>query len=87
MKSIRLAGAVVAVALCTPAIAAHNNPWATETDAVLAKNHDENQAQSIDTPGTDEMRGNVVQNVNDKAGSGTGGGAGSGAPSRGQGEG
>lgn len=50
------AGLLVALSL-TAAEAAHNNPWATADDAVLSKNHDDNQSRSLDRPGEDEMKG------------------------------
>lgn len=80
MKNILFAGFVSVFALITPAFAAHNNPWATSTDELLAKKHDDNQRQSADTPGTDEMRGDMAQSGRDRAGyrnGGSGGGAGS----------
>lgn len=86
MKSgLKLALGLIAVAAtASPAMASHANPWATDDDTVLAKNHDENQAKSIDTPGEDEMRGKLVRNAygklggNDRGKSTLGGGAKSG---------
>lgn len=86
MKNIFLAGFVSAFALVSPAFAAHNNPWASATDDLLAKKHDDNQSQSADTPGTDEMRGDMVQSGSDRTGyrnAGSGGGAGSKGKTRG----
>jgi len=77
MKTLALWLAVSA-AVISPAFAAHNNPWAKSEDTVLAKDHDENQEQSIDTVGEDEMLGNLVQNVSSSAGDGDGGGDGGG---------
>ncbi|MGO4916932.1 hypothetical protein [Pseudogemmobacter sp. W21_MBD1_M6] len=67
-----------------PTFASHNNPWATPDDTVQAKNHDVNQEQSIDTPGEDEMLGDMIQNAtrgpsnSSKGGGETGGGHGGG---------
>lgn len=46
--------------------AGHANPWATEDDVLLMQNHEENLAQSIDTPGEDEMLGVMVQEAHGK---------------------
>lgn len=62
MKQLAV-GAVLAVMAATPLFADHNNPWATPEDTLLAKNHDENQEQSIGTPGEDEMHGVMVQDA------------------------
>lgn len=89
MKDKLLAGILFTVASVSPVMAAHNNPWATSTDVVLAKNHDENQVQSEDTPGTDEMRGTMEQSANGRTGGGTGsagsGGTGTGGAGHGGG--
>ncbi len=45
--------------LGTPSLAAHNNPWASEGDVLLSRNHDDNQLKSVGTPGQDEMRGEM----------------------------
>lgn len=82
MRQSLLTGLVLAVALVSPAVAGHNNPWATSTDVILSKNHDDNQVQSVDTPGEDEMNGTMVQSAHGK----TGGAASGGAPG-GQGQG
>ena len=71
MKKIIIA--IAALALAGPAMASHNNPWAEEGDVLLAKNHEQNQAKSIGTPGEDEMKGEMHQNVSDNAGGGFGG--------------
>lgn len=65
-------GFIVSVAMTGQVFAAHNNPWATDLTTVLGKNHDTNQAQSEGTPGQDEMRGNMNQNVSPNAGGGYG---------------
>ncbi len=63
----RFTAATVAIAfIAAPAFASHNNPWATEDDTVLAQYHEVNQAQSIDTPGEDEMLGVMVRKANGK---------------------
>lgn len=46
--------------------AGHANPWATEEDDLLMQNHEENLAQSVDTPGEDEMLGVMVQSAHGK---------------------
>lgn len=60
MKKLAIA-ITLAVFAATPALAAHNNPWAASEDTVLGKNHDANQEQSAGTPGEDEMRGDMAQ--------------------------
>jgi hypothetical protein len=65
----------MALAVALPASAAHNNPWATPEDDVLAKNHDANQEQSIGTPGEDEMRGTMDRNMTSDPGNRGMGGA------------
>lgn len=80
MKIIALSLSL-AVLTGSPALAAHNNPWATPEDTLLAQNHDENQLASVGTPGEDEMRGVMVQNANQTggtAGQGDGGQGGGG---------
>jgi hypothetical protein len=57
---MRLPLSLAALALAlggTPALAAHNNPWAGAEDSVDAQFHDDNQERSADTPGSDEMHG------------------------------
>jgi uncharacterized membrane protein YgcG len=77
-NSILIVAAVIAVATGTVVSADHNNPWATAGDIVLSKNHDSNQLKSLDTPGEDEMRGNMNQNGASKTGGNRGsGGSGS----------
>ncbi|WP_372922765.1 hypothetical protein [Roseovarius sp.] len=74
-------GLVLSILTTAPALAAHNNPWATPEDTVLGKNHDANQEQSMGRPGEDEMRGDMMQTDNgatERGGSGRGSG-GSGA--------
>ncbi|WP_420395200.1 hypothetical protein [Nioella sp.] len=68
MKIIALSLSL-AVLTGSQALAAHNNPWATPEDTLLAQNHDENQQASVSTPGEDEMRGVMVQNANRTGGS------------------
>lgn len=58
--------ALSALLLGSAAMAGHNTPWASEDDSVLSQDHEENLAQSIDTPGEDEMLGNMVQNARGK---------------------
>ncbi len=48
------------------AFAGHANPWAGEDDVVLSQYHEENLAQSEDTPGEDEMLGVMVQKARGK---------------------
>jgi len=67
MKS-SLCLACLMAALSGPALADHANPWATEDDVVQSKNHDANQAGSIDTPGEDEMRGKMTRSAHGKLG-------------------
>jgi hypothetical protein len=62
MKQLAV-GAALAVIAATPVLADHNNPWATPEDTLLAQNHDDNQEQSVGTPGEDEMRGVMVQDA------------------------
>ncbi|TCS67559.1 hypothetical protein EDD52_101661 [Primorskyibacter sedentarius] len=52
--------------LAAPAFADHANPWAGEGDTVLSRNHDANQAKSVNTPGQDEMRGKMEQRARGK---------------------
>lgn len=80
MKKIALSVALVSLSV-SPVLAAHNNPWAGADDTVLAKNHDGNQEKSIGTPGEDEMRGQMNQNVNSNAGGSSVGGTSSGGSS------
>jgi len=62
---------VVILLVASSAQAAHNNPWATPEDDVLAKNHEQNQEKSIGTPEQDEMRGIMNQNARGKLDSST----------------
>ena len=55
-----------ALLLGSAAIAGHNNPWASEDDSILSQYHEENLAQSVDTPGEDEMLGVMEQNARGK---------------------
>ncbi|KEO54490.1 hypothetical protein [Thioclava pacifica] len=85
------------VALSSSAVwAGHANPWATEEDDLLMQYHEENLAQSIDTPGEDEMLGVMVREAHGKldglaggsnGGAGDGSGDGSGGGSKGGGKG
>ncbi|MFA8442091.1 hypothetical protein [Yoonia sp.] len=72
MKRIVL-GLVLASLAAAPAIAAHNNPWADAEDTILGKNHDDFQERSIDTPGEDEMNGDMTLSAGSRAGGGYGG--------------
>ncbi|MHC0053694.1 hypothetical protein [Actibacterium sp. D379-3] len=60
MKKLTLSLALAALT-ASPALAGHANPWADEDDTLLMQNHEENLAQSVDTPGEDEMLGEMVQ--------------------------
>ena len=87
MKTILL-GVVFSSLAAVSALAAHNNPWAGSDDTVLAKEHDANQEKSLDTPGEDQMRGALNQNVSPKAGGGrsnAASGSGAGQPGGGNG--
>ena len=78
MKSITatcIPAALMALTVALPASAAHNNPWATPEDDVLAKNHDANQKQSVGTPGQDEMQGTMDRNMTSDPGNRGMGGA------------
>jgi hypothetical protein len=75
MTKTLLTLAAILGSLAAPAVADHANPWASDTDTVLSKNHDTNQARSADTPGEDEMRGAMKQTAHGKL-DGVAGGAG-----------
>ena len=60
------AAALLALVTALPALAGHANPWATDEDSVNNQNHEENQEQSIDTPGEDEMLGTMVREAHGK---------------------
>lgn len=66
MRILALSASLVAILITGPAIAGHNNPWATPDDDLLMQYHDENLEQSVDTPGEDEMLGIMVQNASGK---------------------
>jgi hypothetical protein len=66
MKTKTAAGILFAICAVTPAMAGHNNPWATQDDTILSQNHDTNLLQSLDTPGEDEMLGVMVRNARGK---------------------
>lgn len=72
MKKIALAIALASV-VTSPAVAAHNNPWATTQDTILGKKHDENQEKSVGKPGQDQMQGTMAQNGSANVGGGFGG--------------
>ena len=72
MKKIALAFALVSV-VASPAVAAHNNPWATTQDTILGKKHDENQEKSVGKPGHDQMQGTMAQKGSGTVGGGFGG--------------
>jgi len=78
MRILALSASLVAILITGPAIAGHNNPWATPDDDLLMQYHDENLEQSVATPGEDEMLGIMNQNARGKLDatltSGTGGG-------------
>lgn len=65
---------ILLTAACGQAIAAHANSWADGEDAVLSANHDENQEQSIGTPGADEMNGAMTRGAHGKNGTTPNGG-------------
>jgi hypothetical protein len=79
MKTKTAAGILLALCTVTPAMAGHNNPWATDTDTILSQNHETNLLQSLDTPGEDEMLGVMVQNARGKLDGLSGGQRGKGA--------
>ncbi len=56
-----------------PAFAGHNNPWTDDLSILNQQFHDTNQLQSLDTPGEDEMRGEMERNASGKLESGLGG--------------
>ena len=60
----------IAILICstmaTPIFAAHANPWMEDGDSVLMQYHEENLAQSVDTPGEDEMNGTQVGSAHGK---------------------
>ncbi|MDP5335770.1 MAG: hypothetical protein NWT12_00645 [Paracoccaceae bacterium] len=66
MKTKTAAGILLAICAVTPAMAGHNNPWATQDDTILSQNHDTNLLQSVDTPGEDEMLGVMVRSARGK---------------------
>lgn len=84
---IKTLGLAAAAALYAGTLwAGHANPWATEDDVLLMQNHEENLAQSIDTPGEDEILGVMVQSAHGKldglaggSNGSTGGGSGDGS--------
>jgi hypothetical protein len=57
---------VVASLSASPLVAGHANPWATDEDNLEMQYHEENLAQSEDTPGEDEMLGVMVQSARGK---------------------
>ena len=65
MKKLFIAAVVTSVA-GSPLIAGHANPWATDEDDLDMQYHEENLAQSEDTPGEDEMLGVMVQSARGK---------------------
>ncbi|MCI2399108.1 hypothetical protein [Aliiroseovarius subalbicans] len=65
MKNLFLSSAVVSL-IASPLFAGHANPWASENDAINSQFHEINLAQSVDTPGEDEMLGNMVQTARGK---------------------
>lgn len=66
MRIMALSASLVAILITGPAVAGHNNPWATPDDDLLMQYHDENLEQSVDTPGEDEMLGIMIQNASGK---------------------
>ncbi len=67
MKKLLLAVVVTGLA-ASPLVAGHANPWATDEDVLQMQFHDENLAQSEETPGEDEMRGVMVRSAHGKLG-------------------
>ncbi|ANT62291.1 hypothetical protein AYJ57_17870 [Salipiger sp. CCB-MM3] len=65
MKYLILGTFLVGTAV-SPLYAGHANPWADGDDTLNMQYHDANQAKSLDTPGQDEMRGNMVQSAHGK---------------------
>lgn len=63
----------------TAAMAGHANPWTDDTSILNMQYHEENLAQSIDTPGEDEMLGVMVQTARGKLEGKAGGAAKKGA--------
>jgi len=70
----------MAGSIAPPLIAGHANPWATEPDVLEMQYHEHNLAQSVGTPGEDEMLGTMVQKargkLDDSVGAGASGGDG-----------
>ena len=48
------------------AVAGHANPWTDDTSILNMQYHEENLAQSVDTPGEDEMLGEMEQQARGK---------------------
>ncbi len=80
-KTIAVASAIACFAVA-PSFADHGNPWAGPEDEVNSQFHEENQEKSLNTPGEDEMRGNLVRSAFGKTG-GTAGKGGRGQGGRG----
>jgi len=78
MRPITASTLLGALLITGTAYAGHANPWATPEDDLLMQNHEENLAQSEDTPGEDEMLGVMDQHAFGKLGGSpsTGGGMG-----------
>ncbi len=72
-----LLSAIFVIGGGTAALAGHANPWTDDTAILNMQYHDENLAQSIDTPGEDEMLGEMVQQARGKLEDMGGGSAGS----------
>lgn len=66
-KTISLMAIAAALTLGGVANAAHNNSWADADDVVMAKKHDSRQEKSANTPGEDEMKGDMRRDADDKA--------------------
>lgn len=69
--------AIFVISGAAAALAGHANPWTDDTSILNMQYHDENLAQSVDTPGEDEMLGVMVQQargkLEDMGGASTGG--------------
>ncbi len=57
---------LLALLVSEAAIAGHANPWATDEDTVNSQYHEQNLAQSLETPGEDEMLGVMVRDAHGK---------------------
>lgn len=58
--------AVLATMFAAPLYAGHANPWATADDELVMQYHEENLAQSVDTPQEDAMLGRMTRTARGK---------------------